>query len=53
MKSENLLQKLGNNDVRVIVFKSADPDFFIAHFDVTAIIEWAENPTAARLVQNK
>ena len=38
----------GNNDVRVIVFKSADPDFFIAHFDVTAIIEWAENPTAAR-----
>ena len=24
----------GNNDVRVIVFKSADPDFFIAHFDL-------------------
>jgi enoyl-CoA hydratase/carnithine racemase len=26
---------------RVIVFRSADPDFFIAHFDVSEILKWA------------
>src|SRR5689334_17363007 len=25
-------------DVRVVVFRSADPDFFLAHFDITAIL---------------
>ena len=29
-------------DVRVIVFRSSDPDFFIAHRDVTSIIGWAK-----------
>ena len=28
-----------DDDVRVLVLKSADPDFFIAHFDVAAILE--------------
>ncbi|HJN91551.1 MAG TPA: hypothetical protein QGF05_02340 [Dehalococcoidia bacterium] len=27
---------------RVMVFRSADPDFFIAHFDVSEIVKWAE-----------
>jgi enoyl-CoA hydratase/carnithine racemase len=27
-------------EVRVVVFRSADPDFFIAHFDVSAILEF-------------
>ncbi|WP_413804485.1 enoyl-CoA hydratase/isomerase family protein [Streptomyces sp. OE57] len=32
----------GNDDVRVIVFNSADPDFFIAHGDMT----FADDPAA-------
>ncbi|MEM7190053.1 MAG: enoyl-CoA hydratase/isomerase family protein [Pseudomonadota bacterium] len=28
-----------DDDVRVLVMKSADPDFFIAHFDVSAILD--------------
>ncbi|MEM6663669.1 MAG: enoyl-CoA hydratase/isomerase family protein [Pseudomonadota bacterium] len=28
-----------DDDVRVMVMKSADPDFFIAHFDVAAILD--------------
>ncbi|MFD1524350.1 enoyl-CoA hydratase/isomerase family protein [Pseudonocardia yunnanensis] len=27
------------NDVRVVVFRSADPEFFIAHFDVELLLE--------------
>ena len=27
---------------RVIVLRSADPDFFIAHFDVSEILKWAD-----------
>jgi enoyl-CoA hydratase/carnithine racemase len=27
---------------RVTVFRSADPDFFIAHFDVSEIVKWAD-----------
>jgi len=38
-----------DNDVRVIVFESADPDFFIAHADITLIqqlpVEATEAPT--------
>src|SRR5688572_22846790 len=31
----NLVSRLGSDpDVRVIVFESADPDFFLAHYDV-------------------
>ena len=34
-------QQVGDDeDVRVVVLKSADPDFFIAHFDVAAILEF-------------
>ena len=32
-----------DESVKVVVFQSADPDFFIAHFDVEAILE--ELPT--------
>ena len=28
-------------DVRVLVLRSADPEFFIAHFDVEAILEFS------------
>ena len=27
-----------NDDLNVVVFKSANPDFFVAHFDVDAIL---------------
>ncbi len=29
----------GADELKVVVFKSANPDFFLAHFDVSAIIE--------------
>jgi enoyl-CoA hydratase/carnithine racemase len=29
-----------DDDVRVVVLRSSDPDFFIAHFDVAAILEF-------------
>jgi enoyl-CoA hydratase/carnithine racemase len=29
-----------DDDVKVVVFRSADPDFFIAHFDVEAILQF-------------
>jgi len=29
-----------DDDVRVVVFRSADPDFFVAHFDVEAILQF-------------
>ena len=29
-----------DDSVRVVVLRSADPDFFIAHFDVSAILEF-------------
>ena len=30
---------------RVIVFRSADPEFFIAHFDVSRILKWVDLDT--------
>jgi enoyl-CoA hydratase/carnithine racemase len=33
-----------DRDTRVVVFDSADPDFFLAHFDLNDIIAVAENP---------
>jgi len=33
-----------DDDVKVIVFQSADPEFFISHFDVTALTEFPETP---------
>ncbi|GAC1603918.1 MAG: enoyl-CoA hydratase/isomerase family protein [Acidimicrobiales bacterium] len=35
-------------DVQVVVFRSADPDFFIAHFDVEAILAIPVDRPAAR-----
>ena len=31
--------------VKVVVFRSSDPDFFIAHRDVRAILRYADDPT--------
>ncbi|GAH43884.1 unnamed protein product, partial [marine sediment metagenome] len=33
-----------DDDVRVIVFDSADPDFFIAHFDVSILAVLPDEP---------
>ncbi len=42
-------QAVGDDDsVRVVVLKSADPDFFIAHFDVAAILEFPIDAEAQR-----
>ncbi|MBM9469443.1 enoyl-CoA hydratase/isomerase family protein [Nakamurella leprariae] len=35
-----------DGDVRVVVFRSANPEWFIAHFDVAAILEFPSEPTA-------
>ena len=48
------LMRFGNQagedaDVRVVVLRSADPDFFIAHFDVEAILQF---PTDAEPERN-
>lgn len=37
-----------DDDVRVVVFRSADPDFFIAHFDVNAILQFPTDAPPAR-----
>ena len=36
-----------DDEVRVVVLRSANPEFFIAHFDVTAILEFPTNGEAA------
>ena len=33
---------------RVMVFRSADPDFFIAHFDVSRILKWVDADTSTK-----
>jgi enoyl-CoA hydratase/carnithine racemase len=38
----------GDDTIKVLVFKSADPDYFIAHVDVTRIAEYRQE--AAKLV---
>ncbi len=44
----SLIQRAeADNDIRVLVFKSADPDYFISHVDVTRIKEYRQE--AARL----
>lgn len=35
-------------DLTVVVFKSADPDFFLAHFDVSAILEFPIDTAAEK-----
>lgn len=37
-----------DEDVKVVIFQSADPDFFIAHFDVQTLIDIPINEPAAR-----
>jgi enoyl-CoA hydratase/carnithine racemase len=37
-----------DDDVRAVVLKSANPDFFIAHFDVEAILDLPTNTPAVR-----
>jgi enoyl-CoA hydratase/carnithine racemase len=37
-----------DDDVRVVVLRSADPDFFIAHFDVSAILQFPTDGEPAR-----
>ncbi|MBW1788489.1 MAG: enoyl-CoA hydratase/isomerase family protein [Deltaproteobacteria bacterium] len=41
----NLSKAIAADDnVRVVVFESADPDYFIAHFDLTALIRYPDLP---------
>jgi enoyl-CoA hydratase/carnithine racemase len=42
-------QQVGeDDDVQVVILQSADPDFFIAHFDVSAILEFPIDGEAQR-----
>jgi len=41
-----------DESVRVVVLKSANPDFFIAHFDVTAILDFPIGEEAERSPSN-
>ena len=46
-------QEAGDDDtIRVVVLKSANPDFFIAHFDVAAILEFPIDGEAQRSPRN-
>ena len=46
-------QQVGeDDDVRVVVLESANPDFFIAHFDVAAILEFPIDREAQRSPDN-
>ncbi len=46
-------QQVGDDDdVRVVVLKSAHPEFFIAHFDVAAILEFPIDAEAQRSESN-
>ena len=38
--------------VRVVVFQSADPDFFIAHFDVEAILQFPSDTPAEKAMES-
>lgn len=42
------LELKNDASITVVVFKSADPDFFLAHFDVTAILEFPTDQAAQR-----
>lgn len=46
-------QQVGeDDDVQVVVMKSANPDFFIAHFDVEAILDFPTDSEAQRSPNN-
>jgi len=38
---------VGNRDIRVVVLSSADPDFFVAHFDLADLEASASDPSKA------
>lgn len=38
---------IGDPEVKVVIFDSADPDFFIAHFDLNDIVALASDPSKA------
>jgi enoyl-CoA hydratase/carnithine racemase len=40
-----------DESVKVVVFQSADPDFFIAHFDVEAILEFEADAPAEKSME--
>nr|MCS5582447.1 enoyl-CoA hydratase/isomerase family protein [Pseudomonadales bacterium] len=40
-----------DESVKVVVFQSADPDFFIAHFDVEAILEFETDAPAEKSLE--
>ena len=46
--SELTLELKADPALTVVVFKSADPDFFLAHFDVSAILEFPIDTDAER-----
>jgi enoyl-CoA hydratase/carnithine racemase len=47
-----LVAELKNDDaLTVVVFKSADPDFFIAHYDVSNILEFPTDGEAERSLE--
>ncbi|MEE3327368.1 MAG: enoyl-CoA hydratase/isomerase family protein [Myxococcota bacterium] len=41
-----------DDDVRVLILRSANPDFFLAHFDVSAILEFPTDGEAKRSNSN-
>jgi len=48
----SLVAELKNDDaLTVVVFKSADPDFFIAHYDVSNILEFPTDGEAERSLE--
>jgi len=48
----SLVAELKNDDaLTVVVFKSADPDFFIAHYDVSNILEFPRDGEAERSLE--
>ena len=46
--SQLTLELKADPSITVVVFKSADPDFFLAHFDVSAILEFPTDTEAQR-----
>ena len=40
-----------DDEIKVVVFDSADPDFFIAHFDVEAILQFPTDSPAEKSLQ--
>ena len=46
--SQLTLELKEDAEITVVVFKSADPDFFLAHFDVSAILEFPIDVDAER-----